>query len=75
MGTGLRRCGERGVAPVFAAMEQSRVDIVLLDLTLHQQDGYLLARSMLRGAGYMFAAAVEVVTVNASGSSATYEPC
>ena len=74
MGTGLRRCGERGVAPVFAGRWSNR-DIVLLDLTLHQQDGYLLARSTLRGAGYMFAAAVEVVTVNASGSSATYEPC
>jgi DNA-binding winged helix-turn-helix (wHTH) protein len=70
-------------------MEQSRVDVVLLDLTLHQQDVQIgrLRRKLnddpqrpqliktLRGAGDMFAAAVEVVTVNASGSSATYELC
>jgi DNA-binding response OmpR family regulator len=27
-------------------IEQSRVDVVLLDLTLHQQDGFVLARSL-----------------------------
>ncbi|MGA8758016.1 MAG: response regulator transcription factor [Stellaceae bacterium] len=31
---------------VRRAIEQSRVDVVLLDLTLHQQDGFVLARSL-----------------------------